>query len=242
MIYEENNENENIFIDEIKLIDSKIIHKNNYKTIINFLIKLFSYFNIKILFIILKYIFILLFIYFLNYVIIINNYLKINYNYFSNETLIEYDYNKSLIKSNLIEINKSHLFLLQKEDDSKVINKKVLSFLNDNITNYFNNYIKICLKGILIDKNKYPLLKYPKISIIIPLYKGTKYLYYSLRSVQNQKMKEIEIVLIDDCSPDNSLTTIKKYMKEDERIRLILFNLLKSYIFNLIEYIYIYKY
>ena len=53
------------------------------------------------------------------------------------------------------------------------------------------------------------------------MYKGSQYLHYSLRSVQNQKMKEIEIILIDDCSPDNSLTIIKKYMKEDERIRLI---------------------
>ena len=72
-----------------------------------------------------------------------------------------------------------------------------------------------------MNKRKYPLLKNPKISIIIPLYKGSQYLHYSLRSVQNQKMKEIEIILIDDCSPDNSLTIIKKYMKEDERIRLI---------------------
>ena len=240
MIYEDNNEN--IFIDEIKLINSKFIYKNNYKTKINFWVKLFSFFNIKIIFIILKYIFTLLLFYFLNYFIIIYNYLKINYNYFSNETLIEYDYNKSLIKSDIIKNNKSYLSLLLKEDHNKVINKKVLSFLNDNITNFFNKYIKICLNGILIDKNKYPLLKFPKISIIIPLYKGTKYLYYSLRSVQNQKMKEIEIILIDDCSPDNSLNIIKKYMKEDERIRLILFNLLKSYIFNLIEYKFIHKY
>ena len=46
-------------------------------------------------------------------------------------------------------------------------------------------------------------------------------MYYSLRSVQNQKMKEIEIIFVDDCSTDNSPTIIKKYMKEDQRIRLI---------------------
>ena len=34
-------------------------------------------------------------------------------------------------------------------------------------------------------------------------------------------MKDIEIIIIDDCSTDNSLTIIEKYMKEDERIRLI---------------------
>ena len=42
-----------------------------------------------------------------------------------------------------------------------------------------------------------------------------------MRSVQNQKMKEIEIILIDDCSTDNTLDVIQKYMKDDERIRLI---------------------
>jgi glycosyltransferase involved in cell wall biosynthesis len=34
-------------------------------------------------------------------------------------------------------------------------------------------------------------------------------------------MKKIEIILIDDNSTDNSLNIIKKYMQEDQRIRLI---------------------
>ena len=55
----------------------------------------------------------------------------------------------------------------------------------------------------------------------MPIYNGGKYLYYSLRSIQNQNLKEIEIILIDDFSNDNSLNIIKKYIKEDPRIRLI---------------------
>jgi glycosyltransferase involved in cell wall biosynthesis len=77
------------------------------------------------------------------------------------------------------------------------------------------------MNNILIDKEKYPLVKNPKISVIIPIYNGGKYLHYSLRSVQNQKMKDIEMILIDDCSTDNTLSIIEKYMKEDERIRFI---------------------
>ena len=61
----------------------------------------------------------------------------------------------------------------------------------------------------------------PKISVIIPLYNAKNFLTYSLRSVQNQKMKEIEIILVDDCSKDDTLLLIKKYMEEDPRIRLI---------------------
>ena len=85
----------------------------------------------------------------------------------------------------------------------------------------YNLYTNNCINDILIDKKKYPLVKNPKISAIIPIKNGGKYLHYSLRSVQNQKMKDIEIILIDDFSNDNTLKIIEKYMKEDERIRLI---------------------
>jgi glycosyltransferase involved in cell wall biosynthesis len=55
----------------------------------------------------------------------------------------------------------------------------------------------------------------------MPIFNGEKYIHYSLRSIQNQKMKNIEIILIDDCSTDNSLIKIEKYMNEDKRIKLI---------------------
>ena len=70
-------------------------------------------------------------------------------------------------------------------------------------------------------KKRFSLTNHPKISVIIPIYNGGKYLYFSLISIQNQKMKNIEIILIDDFSNDNSLNIIKFYMKEDPRIRLI---------------------
>jgi len=70
--------------------------------------------------------------------------------------------------------------------------------------------------------NKTDLIAHnPKISVIIPIYNGGKYLNYSLISVKNQKMKDIEIIIIDDNSNDNSLDIIKNYMKTDKRIRLI---------------------
>ena len=96
-----------------------------------------------------------------------------------------------------------------------------LAYLKRKIVKKFNSYINSCINNKLIDKKKYPLVKRPKISAIIPIYNGGKYLHYSLRSIQNQKMKDIEIILIDDCSTDNTVRIIKKYMKEDERIRLI---------------------
>ena len=60
-----------------------------------------------------------------------------------------------------------------------------------------------------------------KISVIIPIYNGGKYMNYSLSSIQNQKMKDIEIIIIDDNSKDDSLKIIQNYMKNDKRIKLI---------------------
>ena len=94
-------------------------------------------------------------------------------------------------------------------------------YLKLELVKKFNDYLDICKQGELIDKKKYPLLKNPKISVIMPIYNGGKYLYYSLRSIQNQDMKEIEIILVDDCSTDDSLSIIQKYRTEDQRIRLI---------------------
>ena len=95
------------------------------------------------------------------------------------------------------------------------------TFLTQKLINKFNSFTELCVNNKLIDNKSYPLLLNPKISIIMPVYKGGKYLYYSLRSIQNQKMKDIEIILIDDNSPDDTLSIINEYMKKDPRIRLI---------------------
>ena len=42
-----------------------------------------------------------------------------------------------------------------------------------------------------------------------------------IRSIQNQSFKNIEIIIIDDCSLDNSTEIIESYQKEDERIILV---------------------
>ena len=127
-------------------------------------------------------------------------------------------------KINNTNISSSEDFInitLQNETYKTFENGIKLTYLTKEMVDKFNSYTNSCVNNILIDKKKYPLVKHPKISAIIPIYNGGKYLHYSLRSVQNQKMKDIEIILIDDCSTDDSLSIIENYMKEDERIRLI---------------------
>ena len=95
------------------------------------------------------------------------------------------------------------------------------TFLASNIIKKFNHYIDICTNGKLTDTKEYSPSNEPKISVIMPLYQGGNYLHYSLRSIQNQKMKDIEIILIDDCSKDDTPLIIDKFMKEDPRIKFI---------------------
>ena len=45
----------------------------------------------------------------------------------------------------------------------------------------------------------------PKISIIVPVYNAEKYLERCIKSLANQTIKDIEIILVDDGSKDSSL-------------------------------------
>ena len=58
-----------------------------------------------------------------------------------------------------------------------------------------------------------------KVSIIIPVYNSAKYITQCIESVINQTYKNIEIIIIDDNSTDESIEIIKKI--KDKRIKLI---------------------
>jgi glycosyltransferase involved in cell wall biosynthesis len=65
-------------------------------------------------------------------------------------------------------------------------------------------------------------MKKPKVSIIIPVYNVSKYLRKCLDSVINQTLKDIEIIVVNDCSPDPLDDEIcKEYAKKDNRIKYI---------------------
>lgn len=60
-----------------------------------------------------------------------------------------------------------------------------------------------------------------KVSVIIPVYNVEKYLRQCLDSVVNQTLKEIEIICINDGSPDNSLSILQEYAKRDSRFVIV---------------------
>jgi len=90
--------------------------------------------------------------------------------------------------------------------------RNLLKFLF--IISIYDQFINIFFQKLLITQE-------PKLSVIMPIYNGEKYINISLCSVQNQKFKDIEIIMVDDNSNDNSLKIIRNYIQKDKRIKLI---------------------
>lgn len=61
----------------------------------------------------------------------------------------------------------------------------------------------------------------PKISVIVPIYNAEKFLKKCIESIINQTLKEIEIILINDGSTDNSLKILQFFKEKDERIIIV---------------------
>lgn len=57
-----------------------------------------------------------------------------------------------------------------------------------------------------------------KVSVIIPIYKAEKYLKKCISSVINQTLQSIEIICVDDGSPDHSSDIVREFMKQNENI------------------------
>ena len=112
-----------------------------------------------------------------------------------------------------------------------------------NFENRLNRYIKFNRKNISIIiqdekllsimkylkslKEKMPIniyhteIKNPKISFISPIFNQLDHLHSFILSIQKQKLKDYELLFIDDFSMDNSVEFIQGKKKEDKRIKLI---------------------
>jgi glycosyltransferase involved in cell wall biosynthesis len=73
----------------------------------------------------------------------------------------------------------------------------------------------------LLDNKTHNKVNHPIISIIVTVYNQFHCIHKSIRSIQNQSIKNLEIIIIDDFSSDNSIKKIERYQKEDNRILLI---------------------
>lgn len=61
----------------------------------------------------------------------------------------------------------------------------------------------------------------PKISVIVPVYNVEKYMEKSIESILGQTVKDIEVILVDDGSTDNSGKICDEFMEKDSRVQVI---------------------
>ncbi len=65
------------------------------------------------------------------------------------------------------------------------------------------------------------MMNKPKVSIVVPVYNGEKYLRECLDSLVNQTLKELEIICVNDGSTDSSTQILKEYASKDSRIKVL---------------------
>ena len=61
-------------------------------------------------------------------------------------------------------------------------------------------------------------IKRPKVSIVVPIYNVEKYLRECIDSILKQTLKDIEVILVDDGSPDKCGKIVDEYARSDERV------------------------
>lgn len=145
---------------------------------------------------------------------------------------------KIAIDKNSINVAKKdkneYIYLFDDEDYKDLLktglhclNYRYCKFADINLTNYDID----CLKKSNItekDFDKLPDKIDYKYAIIVPNcnndrsdYKGKTFFRNCIESILNQTYKNFELVIVDDCSTDTSVETVKEYQKKDKRVHLI---------------------
>ena len=83
------------------------------------------------------------------------------------------------------------------------------------------NYIKLLRKSEFKNYIFYDYVDKPKVSFIASVYNKEKYLNSFISSIQNQNLKDFELIIIDDCSADKSFKIIQNFTLKDKRIKLL---------------------
>ena len=61
----------------------------------------------------------------------------------------------------------------------------------------------------------------PVLSIIVPVFKAEQFLHKCVDSILGQTLQDLELILVDDGSPDKSGSICEAYAKKDSRVRVI---------------------
>ena len=149
------------------------------------------------------------------------NYNATNYSYLEEKFSLN---NNQTNKSNINNINN----IIGKNSsknltEEKINRKKKEELLRKKAIESGIKYLEKCHNGKLINNRTINIINGPKISVVIPVYNCKDTIEESIRSIQNQDMIDIEIVLVEDSSTDRNATVqkIEKMKSEDNRIKII---------------------
>lgn len=128
-------------------------------------------------------------------------------------------YNYKDLLGNLCKLKRINwdAYLAQNEDVKKANIDPCEHFVNHGIYEGRKLYSRHMLNQFADDGR-------PVVSVIIPNYNNSLYLNKCLNSVVNQTLAEIEIIVIDDASMDESISIITDFANRDRRIKLIKFD------------------
>jgi len=83
------------------------------------------------------------------------------------------------------------------------------------------DFLVMSSNGNLFSNISLKVNKNPKVSVVIPAYNVQKYIKRTIRSIQNQEKEDLDIVIVNDFSTDNTSKIIEEIGKEDKRIKLL---------------------
>ena len=125
----------------------------------------------------------------------------------------------SIIIKNKILLNNSKKFK-HKPTKADIYFEEKFPNRGDSLNNA-KEFLKICLDNKLINNKIIKSSNNPKVSAVIPLYNCEKTISRAIKSVQNQNISDIEIILVNDYSKDGTLSIVEQIQKEDPRIKII---------------------
>ena len=118
---------------------------------------------------------------------------------------------------------------INEREENKIYNKTL--YKNIDLNNFlykkrpdqysFEEFYKLCNEEKFINSNIIQYFNQPLVSVIIPSFNKENEIRKSVLSIQNQSLKNIEIIIVDDCSTDKSKYIYKSLLDIDPRIRII---------------------
>ena len=61
----------------------------------------------------------------------------------------------------------------------------------------------------------------PKVSVIVPVYNVEQYIRRCMVSIQKQTLSDIEVIVVNDATPDNSMAIVQEMAKDDQRMKIL---------------------